>query len=290
MSSSPLLLEPGLHDNIPSQAYHADPCPAPSLSSTCARTLFSKSPKHAWLEHPRLGGATKTRTAAMDLGAIVHAQLSGLTMDFEVGNFDSFRSIAAKAWREKVEAAGRLAVLEADIEEAKPIVAAIREKAAAGLTIDPFVAGKPEVTAVWKEEDAYCRARYDRLVLDTAYADIWDWKTASDVSDEGITSAIIDEGYHIQAAHYRRGLRRIMPEFAGRISFIFVFVEKKAPYTVRRVCLSEGFISIGEEIIHRALGIWQNCIKTETWPDGSGETLTVEPPSWYLHKFAGGAL
>ena len=49
--------EPGLYPNVTAKDYHADCCESVSLNSTIAKILVSQSPKHAWLKHPRLGGA-----------------------------------------------------------------------------------------------------------------------------------------------------------------------------------------------------------------------------------------
>ena len=48
-------LDAGIHD-IPPREYHADPCPAPSLSRSIAKLLVERSPAHAYAAHPRLGG------------------------------------------------------------------------------------------------------------------------------------------------------------------------------------------------------------------------------------------
>jgi hypothetical protein len=279
-------LDVGLHHGVPAAVYHADPCPTPSLSSGVARTILARSLKHAWLEHSRLGGEKPDATAAMDLGGLVHAQLSGEEDTFQIGQFDDFKTKDARAWRDAVRLGGKTPVLEKVVLQAEPIAKAVREKAAVGITMNPFNAGAPEVTAIWKEGEAYCRARYDRLVLDPGgYADIWDWKTTESVAPDKIVRKIIDQGYHLQAAHYVRGLRALLPEYAGRMSFIFVFVETEAPYAVRRVVLSDGWLSMAGTEIHRAIGEWTNAMATNVWPEGNAETMTAQPPGWFTAKY-----
>jgi hypothetical protein len=131
-----------------------------------------------------------------------------------------------------------------------------------------------------------CRARFDRLVIteEQAYADIWDWKTCESVNDDRIMRTVCNEGYHVQAAFYRRGLEALRPDYAGRIAFILVFAEVSAPYAVRRVVLSPGFMSIGEALVGRALRKWEHAIEHNEWPDGSGETLELQPPTWLQAK------
>src|SRR5690606_13755594 len=213
----------------------------PSLSSGVLRTLIGQSPAHAHQEHVRLGGKQKDTTPSMALGGYVHGLLSGLLDDYEVRDFDSYRSKDSQAWRDSVQAAGKTPVLESVADNARQIADAVRMKAAAGIDNTPFAEqGQSEVTVVWQEEvgtlKAWCRARIDRLVLDPAgFADAWDWKTTTDVSPDTLQRTIIDHGYDIQAAFYLRGLRKLLPEYEGRFSFNFVFVETSAPYAVRRV-------------------------------------------------------
>src|SRR5690606_28189420 len=132
---------------------------------------------------------------------------------------------------------------------------------------------------------AWCRARIDRLVLDPAgFADAWDWKTTTDVSPDTLQRTIIDHGYDIQAAFYLRGLRKLLPEYEGRFSFNFVFVETSAPYAVRRVVLRESFNGVADGDVHRAIPLWARCLSRNAWPDYSEQTLHLEAPGYYAFK------
>lgn len=282
----PPVLGVGLHDAIPSEIYHADPCESPSLSSGVARTIISQTPAHAFLEHVRLGGHKSEPTPDMILGNYVHALLSGDLDEFVVGDYDNYTTKAAKEWRDGVKLSGKTPILLKTVDRADEIARALREKLAPDLSTNPFTAGKPEVTAIWKEEEFWMRARFDRLVLDeSGFADIWDWKTTGvGVSDEGLTRLIIDKGYHIQAAHYRRGLFALAPRFVGRISFIFGFVETEPPFAVRRVVLSEAFMQLGQTLLGRGIDRWKYCLAKNDWPDDSKGTRTIEPPPYYTMR------
>lgn len=281
---SPLAV--GIHYGIPAAVYHSDPAPTPSLSSGVARTILSQSLAAAHREHPRLGGKKRDATEAMNTGSIVHSLLANNCDDFEIGNFDSYRSGAAQLWRDSVLKSGRNAVLEKDLDEAKKIEASIRANVCnGGITNDPFSQlGKSEVTLIWQEGETYCRALLDRLVIDpNGYADVWDWKTTNDVTDRGILQSVVKYGYHIQAAFYLRGLAAVLPSHARRLSFTFVFVLVSEPYTVRRVCLSAEFLGVGKADCANAILQWQHALATNHWPDGSHETLTIDPPSYLIN-------
>lgn len=285
MSASTPLLS-GLHDAIPAAIYHADPCEAPSLSSGIARTIINQTPAHAHLGHVRLGGKKSEPTAEMILGNYVHGLLAGDVDEFCVGHYDNYTTKAAREWRDGVELSGKTPILLKTVDRAENIARALREKLAPDLSTDPFSAGKPEVTAIWKDDEFWMRARYDRLILDeSGFADIWDWKTTSaDVSDDGLRRVIIDKGYHVQAAHYRRGLCALAPRFIGRISFIFGFVETEPPFAVRRVVLSEAFMQLGQTLLGRAVDRWKYCLAKNVWPDDSSGTRTLEPPPYYTMR------
>lgn len=275
----------GLHFDMPAKLYHADPCPEPSLSSSVLRTLIEQTPAHAHLSHVKLGGTPTDPTPDMILGSYVHGLMAGDLAEFSVGNFDNYQTKAAKEWRDGVKAEKLTPILEHVADRANWIAASLKAKAGDGATNDPIHAGKPEVSAIWREDDFWMRARYDRLILDGGgFADTWDWKVTGDISADAISRRIIGGGYHLQAAFYLRGLRALRPEFAGRMSFIFAFVESEPPFAVRRVCLSEGFLSIADGMISRGIARWKHCLKNNDWPDDSTGTSTIEPPTWYAMR------
>lgn len=274
----------GLHYNVPAATYHSDPTETPSLNSGIARTILSKSLAHAFAEHPRLGSTSKKEaTDAMNTGSLVHALIAGTVDDeVELGDFATFRSKAAQEWADKVRASGKIPALERDMEAARPIAEALREKAARGLTDNPFTQGRHEVTAVWERNGAFYRARYDALIAkDGEPWTIWDWKVTGDVSIAEVKRKFRRFGYHLQAAHYLKGADVLCPKFAGRHSFVFAFVEDKAPYSVRRYCLKSDTLTVAALDMHRAHGLWEGALASGNWPDASrDETTLIDIPNF----------
>ncbi len=274
---------PGFYSLTAAQ-YHADPCAQPSLSSTIARVILAKSLAHAHAEHPRLGAAsTREETAAMDTGSIVHALLAGtVENEIEVRDFPTFRSKAAQEWAKAARDSGKIPALEADLDSAQKIAAAVRAKAAVGITEDPFTHGAPEVSAVWIRDGAYFRARFDRLVHPVVHpCTIWDWKVTGDVSVAEVKRKFRRFGYHLQAAHYLAALDALVPEFAGRHSFVFVFVEDAPPYSVRRYCLKSDTAIVAQIDIAKAHGLWIGAMKSGVWPDATRlETTLIDIPNF----------
>ena len=274
-------LSVGLHYGVPASLYHADPCITPSLSSGAARTILAKSPAHVAIQNPRLGGTSRESTAAMDTGSLIHAILSGNEDEIRVGEFDNYLTKAARDWRETTRALNRVPVLVESYNEAAEIAAIVRHKAAQGITNSPFSnSAKTEVTAIWKEGDAFCRARYDVLCVDEhGNADIWDWKTTSDISDRGIEKSIANFRYDIQAAFYMRGLESLGYKLP-QLSFVFVFIEVTPPYTVRRVVLSNEYLAQARKEVSEAISRWQQCLASNSFPTTPPDTLTVEIPHY----------
>lgn len=272
----------GLHYDVPAAVYHADPCEFPSLSSSVLRTLLNKSIEHAALQHPRLGGRSRGGTPSMGIGSAVHAVLDGYSLSLSFGNYSDYRTTEARQWRAAAIVNGRVPVLQREFDqEVRPIADALVARAGHGCD-DPFKRdGKNEVTAIWKEDDVYCRARYDRLVVDpNGFADIWDWKTTTDVSPRALEKTIVRYGYHIQAAFYLRGLVAVLPEYAGRTSFIFAFVESAPPYAVRRVTLSSAFLAKGMKEVNAGIERWRHAMRTGDFTAHNTETLEVDLPAF----------
>lgn len=266
---------PGFYD-LPAAAYHADPCEVPSLSASAAHTLISRSPAHAWREHPRLGGMGKPRTDAMDLGTIVHALLLGGSEIVRPLPFADFRTKEARAARDEARASGLVPVSAPIAAKAAALGASISlELQRTGIAL----AGQSEVTAIWREEASpapvLCRARLDHIDGRTIY----DLKIVERASDDAVRRHMMAFGSHIQAAAYTRAVEQLRPELAGRARFVFLFAEVDTGF-VHPVTLGGSMRELGRQQWVRACFTWSRCLASGKWP-GYGPT-TVEAPTWAL--------
>lgn len=280
--STQLAAPTGLIHGMSAATYHADPCRSPSLSSSVARVLLNSSPAHAARIHPKMGGGSGKSTAAMSMGDLFHALVSG-SADIVIGDFPDYRTKASRAWRDFALAMRETPVLknDSDLQVAQDMAQSVRGRAAIGIDNTPFAAtSKHEVTAIWQEKNIFCRARYDVLNITEHHADIWDWKTTNDISDRGIERSIARYRYDIQDAFYRRGLEKLLPGYRGRISLIFCFVESSAPYTVRRVVLQPSYLQAANRCVSEAIDTWARCIDANDFPMLAPDTLAVELPAW----------
>src|SRR5438105_1035609 len=111
--------------------YHADPCPAPSLTASVANILINQSPKHAWAAHPRLNPDFKREEDdRFSIGTAVHSLLLEGDDIAYVILADSWRTNDAKEARDYARSLGRVPLLQKQHEGALQMVTAIREQIA----------------------------------------------------------------------------------------------------------------------------------------------------------------
>lgn len=271
-------MTPGLHD-MPAAAYHADPCPAPSLSNSIIKTLLTKSPKHAWLKHPKLNPAyVSYEESKFDLGSAAHSLLLEGYDCCQVIDAEDWRTKEAKAARERARASGLIPMLHHQYAEAVVMVEVARDYIKRSVLGDILAHGKPEQTLVWTDDESgiWCRGRLDWLTND--HSIIMDYKTTS-VGNPGAfcRTQVAAMGYDTQEAFYRRGMSRI-----GRVTpeFVFLVQEDSAPYACYLVACAPSMQTLAEHKVQRAIDLWAECLATNAWP-GYAETIYhAEAAAW----------
>lgn len=261
-------------------SYYADPCDQPSLSQSTAHTLLSRSPYHAWLEHPKLGGQAREATTAMDEGTVLHSMLLGTESGIEIIYHDDYRTNAAKLARDTAALAGKIPVKAKDHERLEECASAvITQLSKLGITLT----GEAEGVVLWIERDnqdrpIHCKARVD--LFDGCM--ITDLKSTNDAHPDKCLRLIIDGGYDIQAATYIDAVAKQLPDMAGRIKFRNIFFETEPPYLVSVVTQGETLLTLGRNKWSRAVNLWSECLHTNNWP-AYGQ-VQVDAPAWALAK------
>lgn len=280
----PLITSAGWHE-LTEEAYHADPCPQPSLSSHVAMTIIGKSLMHAWRVHPRspLFEPSVMGTAA-DRGSAAHALLFG-GKAIEAIVADDFRTPAAREARDKARAAGRIPMLSKDIEG----LAAMTEPARQRFRDLHGGAYLCEQTAVWRQSGldgaGWRRARID--TISTSRAMIVDYKTTEGAVDAlSCERRVADMGLQIQAAAYVDAVENLHPELMGRVKFIFQWQEQKAPYALSPpIEMSEAFLSLGRAQWKAACHLWDKAQLHGAFPGYSAHPFLACPPPWELSRW-----
>ncbi len=307
-------LPEGLHLDVPAADYHADPCEAPSLSSGLLRTLITRPPVVAYLEHPRLGGRRRVSTSQMNAGTIAHALLmsggepqavemrtvegggraaSAHVTTYTIGGDEvdvvdaaSWSTKAARTARSEAGEAGRSVCRRERWEQAEPRAKAAREFLAEHNDGKHFLSAdaRSEVTIVWQRFGHWCRARPDRIAtLPGARPATIDFEykfTGKPLGDWRMAQ----QGNHIQAAWYRYALRAVGHE---HVETRLVVQEASYPYLLQLYEPDPLSMDTAELLIGRAFDVWAKCLKEDRWPGYSRRTQVASLRPWEL--VAGGA-
>ena len=193
-------MTPGFYPDMPPEAYHSDPAPAPSLSSSLARVLLRQSPRHAWTASPRLNPDHQPRHSdAFDIGNVAHALLLGKGAAFEVIDAENYIGKAAREARDAARARGRTPILAEQHERAQRM--AYECAGALGDMRLDLSRLQREVCAFAELDGIWCRAMLD--AWDAKNGVIYDYKTCEDASPDAALRSVCSYGYDLQAAHYQ---------------------------------------------------------------------------------------
>lgn len=270
--------------------YHADPAPAPSFSASLGKVILDQSPLHAYLAHPRLGGAVREPTAAMEFGTLVHKLILGEGTSIVSVNADNWKTAAAREQRNAAREAGKLAVLTSDLDEAAKMQAAFVKQYPAdhvalfnkGDSERVLIVDQPNHKTSKPDARVYARGMLDRVWVDRTNntARIWDIKTTADASPDAIERTIYEQHYDMQMMCYEWLLGIACPELTGRITTQLIFIETSGPHCVVPVELDGMFRQIGRSKLGRAWDTWCECCASGIWPGYTDTVITLGPPAW----------
>lgn len=267
---------PGLY-RMAAAAYHADPAPAPSLSSSLARLIVGQSPAHAREAHPRLtldpvGPASR----AIDRGAAMHELLLGGESRIQTIDARDWRTKAARQARIEARALGRIPVLASDWPAMARMLAELRRHLAEAGHGAAFTAGRgeAELSGFWQEGGIWRRARFDWL--DRRSRTVWDYKTTGLPLDHWRRIALRDPLLAVQPIHYRKAALALAGE---RYRFRYVVQEVKAPYAVILIEPGDRLLKAALPAYDRAAVAWRAGIERGHWPAYPPRVETLDPPT-----------
>lgn len=271
---------PGIYA-MPAEDYHADPCPAPSLSSSGARTLASGTPATYW--HQRQNPPTKRVFEIGSAGHLMVLEPEQFAARVATLDFDDYRTKAAQESRDMARADGRIPLLAKEVA----MVAAMRD----ALLADPvagqaFAGGTAEQAMFWRDREfgTWCRTRPDYLPPHRRY--LVDYKTSVSADPREFGRRMLDYGYHQQAAWYLDGVEAVTGERPER--FAFVVQEKTPPYLASVCWVDPEAIEVGRELNRFAISVFAWCLRRGEWPgyrDHAGappRAFTVSLPGWAM--------
>ncbi len=137
--------------------------------------------------------------------------------------------------------------------------------------------GQPEMSALWKDAEfgTRCRARYDWL-QDAGV--ILDLKTTQDASPAAFAKSCASFRYHVQAAWYLDSYHATTGDLP--LGFIFIAVEKTAPYAVALYELDAEAVELGRALARRDLARYANARELDCWPGYPDAVQSLSLPKW----------
>lgn len=242
-----------------------------------------KSPAHyKWaLEHP------KEDTPALAFGRALHMAVLQ-PMEF-ANHYRLAPNCDRRTKAGKDEYSGFIQSLRADQEPISPddyttIIGMIGSIMTFPAAHDLLNHAETEVPLFWVDDATglECKCRTDAMVFETdddgeiTGVTIIDLKTCSDASTQAFMRDSLRYGYDVQAAHYVRAVKHLVPDVPVRWGFLAI--EKAEPYCTNLIWVEEDFLDRGTLQLIGLMDKLKTCMDTDTWPAYGENTLIL--PEW----------
>jgi len=260
------MLAPGIYRNLDMDAYHADPAVSKSTL-----TKFNKLPASILYR-------ADTDNDTLRLGRAFHlACLEPRLFRVGVVPYDGIRR--GKFWDEfQSKYEGKMILTRDQYDSVFAMSESLKDYKIWNELLED---GQVEVSIFWDDKRGFrIKSRPDLITSNGIMADP---KTCHDLTDRGISKAILSYQYHWQAYLCMIGM-----EEHGQFydQFIFVFISK-APYGdnkhgVRFVQIERGdeWWTMAEADLSRVLDDYKKCLDRNEFPAYPGTIETIPPPAW----------
>lgn len=152
-----------------------------------------------------------------------------------------------------------------------------------------LLSGDIETSYYWTDDltGIECKCRPDVLTQIGEQHVIVDLKSTTNASTDSFSRECLKFGYDLQTAMYKQG---VDSHYGKNHSFIFVAVEKTAPYTLNILQADELFIKKGQALFRELLGELKYCRDTGDWygyggPKEYGGINDLTLPAYMLKDF-----
>lgn len=133
-----------------------------------------------------------------------------------------------------------------------------------------------EVSIYWDWLGVRCKARLDRVLVDEGI--VLDLKTTDSVEYSMFQKKVVALGYDFQSSYYTKAAEAA---FGKKFRFIFVAVERKAPYCVAMYEASPEMMAEGLSKNIGALRTYSTCSSLDLWPAPEPKLQVLDYPRWY---------
>lgn len=292
-----LIQKPGFY-RMASAQYFAEPCPTAALTSSGIKLLCKKPPAAFAYTNLALNPDSEepATTAAKRIGDVGHQLALGNGRGYAVGDFKTWGSNAAKAFKREAIDAGLTPVKVAEFgkcERMADVMSGRIKRTLAAIAksrnIEVPEGGVPyqtEVVAAWIEETphgpVWCRMMMD--VWCESLLVILDPKFTDRIADGVVEAHIANMGWDLQGAWYPRGIEALIPDAAGRVTFANLMIETQKPHLSRSVQMNEGWRYSSQLECERALSIFARCMANDAWPAYPEAVEILAPKPWTLKE------
>ena len=273
-----------IHYGMPEAEYHGGKTIGTITATALNQIAPPKTPAH-YLASFR---APRKATPDMELGSMAHLAIlqpnvfaaKYVSTPVEP-DFGDCRYGANKAKRDEWRAAhavtlkdGQELISEATSEQICQMSNAVHAHPVASRLL---TGGQAEVSVLWTEPETGLpgRSRLDYYLPNRKT--IVDLKTTSDASPTEFGRSCAKYRYHVQEAVYRLAMQAKGIEVDH---FVFVAVEKTAPFGVAVYTLDSDARALGMRLALRDIGTLATCVLTDTWPGYSSHITELSLPRW----------
>ena len=262
-----------MNNDLSSEEYHA----LKALSAGFVWEFDAECPRKAWLASPWNDARKPVNATHFDIGTGAHLAVLEpelLRNRVVVHDFDTYHTKESRTIRDDAYAVGMTPLKPAEWATVEGIQSAILgHPTAHGL----FKGGMAEVSLTWEWDGMTCKARPDFLAANSKY--VLDLKTANTCNPRAISRKAATEGWHVRACWYMAGVKEVTGTLPDK--YLFVVVEKDAPYLIEIFEMDQRALMYGDQIIMRTLKRTAECFRANHWPSyGDGSIKTIALPSW----------
>lgn len=221
-------------------------------------------------------------TAAMILGTRMHKLFEMMALEPDTKISDLFVSYKGKRQGKaydtfKASVGDREVLSVTEMGQMEEVYATIRRKQTIQTLLNTSTHVEPAVFWEDKLTGLRCKGRPD-LLCDSL---IVDFKTTTDLSDRGIQNTIAGLGYDVQAGFYLDGVNTATA--GGYESFVFIFLQTKAPFDARVIRLPDEWVDIGRKKYKQYIAEYKACqdeFGDSEWPGHPDYMTEIEIPNW----------
>lgn len=135
-----------------------------------------------------------------------------------------------------------------------------------------------------------CKIRPDCYKVIGDKVIITDLKSCKSAEPTDFMKDIVKYHYDLQAYMYRLGVAKTLNIPIENVLFVFVCVEKKAPYLSAVYEASQDIFDRGEMLFRKYIGMYKECLETNNWYGYNGianTPITIGLPNYMINNNQG---